>query len=101
MKKNLFKKSFLFCLFFGLFFTQCSSIRVREISKNDKPNKEIFKSPSKNHYPETWFHFIGGNVSKEGISADLEAIAKSGISGIQLFHGQFGGEWPGNMHLHF
>ena len=95
MKKNLFKKPFLFCLFFGLFFIQCSSIRDREISKNDKPNKEIFKSPSKNHYPETWFHFIGGNVSKEGISADLEAIAKSGISGIQLFHGQFGGEWPG------
>ncbi|HBC38037.1 MAG TPA: hypothetical protein DDZ69_08540, partial [Porphyromonadaceae bacterium] len=45
--------------------------------------------------PETWYHFIGGNVSKPGITADLEAIAKAGISGIQLFHGQFGGEWPG------
>lgn len=31
----------------------------------------------------------------EGITADLEAIAAAGISGIQLFHGQFGGEWPG------
>ena len=28
-------------------------------------------------------------------NADLEAIAEARISGIQLFHGQFGGEWPG------
>ena len=25
----------------------------------------------------------------------MEAIASAGISGIQLFHGQFGGAWPG------
>lgn len=54
-----------------------------------------FKNPDRNYYPETWYHFIGGNVSKKGITADLEAIAEAGISGIQLFHGQFGGEWPG------
>lgn len=54
-----------------------------------------FLKPSKVYKPETWFHYIGGNVSKEGITRDLEAIAKSGLSGIQLFHGQFGGQWPG------
>lgn len=54
-----------------------------------------FKNPSKVYHPETWFHFIGGNVAKPGIKADLEAIAGAGISGIQLFHGQFGGAWPG------
>lgn len=58
-------------------------------------DKENFTSPSKIYYPETWFHYIGGNVSKEGITRDLEAIAASGISGIQFFHGQFGGPWPG------
>lgn len=55
---------------------------------------ENFKSPPKVFYPETWFHFIGGNVSKEGIDADLEAISEAGISGIQWFHGNFGGQWP-------
>ena len=45
--------------------------------------------------PETWFHFIGGNVSKEGVAADIKAIADAGIGGIQLFHGQFGSKWPG------
>lgn len=54
-----------------------------------------FKSPPKVYHPETWFHYIGGNVSTAGITADLEAIAKAGLSGVQLFHGQFGGPWPG------
>lgn len=58
-------------------------------------DKNIFYAPPKVYYPETWFHYIGGNVSKEGITKDLEAISEAGISGIQLFHGQFGGPWPG------
>ncbi|MDR1742699.1 MAG: hypothetical protein LBR48_02630 [Dysgonamonadaceae bacterium] len=56
---------------------------------------EMFRSPSPVYHPETWFHFIGGNVARPGITADLEAIAGAGLSGIQLFHGQFGGKWPG------
>ncbi|MDD2437603.1 MAG: glycosyl hydrolase [Massilibacteroides sp.] len=59
------------------------------------PDREAFRSPARIHYPETWFHFIGGNVSSTGITADLENIAAAGISGVQLFHGQFGGSWPG------
>ena len=54
-----------------------------------------FDAPSHDKRPETWFHLIGGNVAKPGLEADLDAIASAGISGIQLFHGQFGGPWPG------
>ena len=64
----------------------------RPFSDTDKTS---FKSPSKIYRPETWFHLIGGNVSKDGITRDLEAIAQAGFSGIQMFHGQFGGPWPG------
>ncbi|MDR3268862.1 MAG: hypothetical protein LBT83_07335 [Tannerella sp.] len=60
-----------------------------------KSDQKNFQSPPKVYHPETWFHFIGGNVAQAGITADLEAIAGAGLSGIQLFHGQFGGEWPG------
>jgi hypothetical protein len=56
---------------------------------------EAFREPPKVFHPETWFHFIGGNVSSGGITADLEAIQGAGLSGIQLFHGQFGGPWLG------
>ena len=44
--------------------------------------------------PETWFHLIGGNVSKAGLVADLEAVKAAGIGGIQFFHGR-GGRWEG------
>ena len=54
-----------------------------------------FKTPPQDVRPETWFHFIGGNVAEKGIVADLEAIKGVGIGGVQLFHGQFGGPWPG------
>lgn len=57
-------------------------------------DRKSFAAPDKVHYPQTWFHYIGGNVSHEGITADLEAIAAAGLSGVQLFHGQFGGQWP-------
>ena len=54
-------------------------------------------SPQDAFRPETWFHLIGGNVSREGLTADLEAIKAAGIGGIQLFHGQMGKAeaWPG------
>lgn len=47
--------------------------------------------------PETWFHIIGGNASKEGIAADIAAIAEAGLGGIQFFHGGWAKEkpWPG------
>jgi hypothetical protein len=54
-----------------------------------------FREPAQVFHPETWFHFIGGNVAGPGITADLEAIAGAGIEGVQFFHGQFGGPWPG------
>ena len=58
-------------------------------------DEQNFQTPPKVFWPETWFHFIGDNVSREGIDADLEAIAGAGLSGIQWFHGSFGGRWPG------
>ncbi len=45
--------------------------------------------------PETWFHLIGGNASKEGLTEDVRALAEAGVGGIQFFHGQFGEAWPG------
>lgn len=68
----------------------CSLFAGEDVSEKD------FSSPDRYYYPQTWFHFIDGNVDKEGISRDLEAIASAGISGIHFFHGgQFGGDWPG------
>lgn len=53
-----------------------------------------FVDPPAESRPETWFHLIGGNVDREFLTTDLEAVSAAGLSGIQLFHGR-GGEWPG------
>ena len=54
-------------------------------------------SPGAMHRPETWFHVIGGNLSREGLRADVQAIADAGLGGMQFFHGHFKGmaDWPG------
>jgi len=62
-----------------------------------KLDQKTFLHPDRSYYPETWFHFINTNIRREGITRDLEAIASSGIQGVQFFHGQMGDtrEWPG------
>ena len=45
-----------------------------------------FEHPPFEYRPETWFHFIGNNISKEGITQDLEAIKEAGLQGIHLFN---------------
>jgi len=54
----------------------------------------VFRDVPRENRPETWFHIIGGNASKEGLTEDLEAISSAGIRGIHFFHGA-GGLWPG------
>jgi len=44
-----------------------------------------FANPPRAAKPQTWWHWVSGNVSKEGITADLEAMKKIGLAGIQLF----------------
>ena len=62
-----------------------------------KADRLAFRQPHRIFYPETWFHFLNGSIRREGITRDLEAIAQTGIKGVQFFHGQVGdpADWPG------
>ncbi len=44
-----------------------------------------FIHPPESAKPWTWWHWISGNVSKEGITADLEAMKEIGLGGAQIF----------------
>ncbi|AHF91789.1 acyl-CoA thioesterase [Opitutaceae bacterium TAV5] len=44
-----------------------------------------FDAPPASARPLTWWHWISGNVTKEGIAADLAAMKEAGIAGVQLF----------------
>ncbi len=60
-----------------------------------KADERLFERPPQVFYPEIWVDCLCGNLSEEGITADLEAIHEAGFSGVQLFFGNRGGAWPG------
>jgi len=45
-----------------------------------------FVTPPDSARPHTWWHWVDGNVSKEGITADLESMARVGVGGAQVFN---------------
>ena len=44
-----------------------------------------FRTPSDDARPQVWWHWMNGNVSKAGITADLEAMKAIGIGGAHIF----------------
>ncbi len=44
-----------------------------------------FQTPPDSAKPRTWWHWVSGNVSREGITADLEAMNRIGLGGAQIF----------------
>jgi hypothetical protein len=49
-----------------------------------------FKDPPDSAKPRVWWHWLNGNVTKEGITADLEWMKRVGIAGMQMFDGSLG-----------
>jgi hypothetical protein len=47
--------------------------------------EESFITPPSSAKPQTWWHWMNGNVTKEGIRLDLEAMQRVGIGGFQNF----------------
>ena len=45
-----------------------------------------FSQPPMEYRPYVWWHWMGPNFSKEGIRADLEAMAEAGIGGATIFN---------------
>ena len=55
----------------------------------DPPAEDLakgFVQPPDSARPQTWWHWMSGNVTKEGITADLESMARVGIGGATLFN---------------
>lgn len=64
---------------FMLFFLSGSVLAEDRLAKE-------FLSPPESAKPHTWWHWMNGNITKEGITADLEAMKRVGIGGVQLFN---------------
>lgn len=44
-----------------------------------------FKAPPLRARPLVWYHMMNGNVTKEGVTCDFEALAAAGFGGVQMF----------------
>ena len=57
--------------------------------QNQKPSATLemgFQLPPESAKVWTWWHWMNGNISKVGITADLEAMKRVGIGGLYNFH---------------
>lgn len=48
--------------------------------------EEAFDAPPQSAGAYAWWHWCGGNVSKPGITRDLEAMKRAGLAGATVFH---------------
>jgi len=60
-----------------------------------------FHDPPQAARPRTWWHWIGNNVTKEGITKDLEWMQRAGIAGMQLADVSAGGGQDVNHPVEF
>lgn len=49
-----------------------------------------FRNPPQAAKPRVWWHWMNGNVTKEGITHDLEWMNRVGIGGMQMFEASLG-----------
>ena len=78
---------------------------ILSVSAAQTDLEKQFQTPPDSAKPRTWWHWVSGNVSSEGITADLQAMKEIGLGGCQLFtvdqsnvHGSvkfMGPEWRG------
>lgn len=72
----------LIICFFIVFISLKSNAQEAEISKLE----EGFNTPPSSAKARTWWHWMNGNVSRVGITKDLEAMKSVGIQEAQLFN---------------
>ena len=77
------KKLLLFLAFNLLFMFLCFSQRPLQ---NNSGLEEKFKCPPVINRPYVWWHWMGNNITAEGITSDLEAMKNSGIGGATIFN---------------
>ena len=51
----------------------------------DDPLRAGFADPPQSARPRTWWHWMNGNITEDGITKDLEWMKRVGLGGVQSF----------------
>ena len=65
---------------------QCQTDSAQTEGETLQSLAEQFQSPPMQYRPHVWWHWMGSNFSKEGITKDLEAMKEAGIGGATIFN---------------
>lgn len=68
----------------------CGLLRAADSAATPLRLEDGFAQPPLEARPWTLWQWMNGNISKEGITADLEAFQKAGLGGAQSFHLDYG-----------
>jgi hypothetical protein len=78
---------FTFLIQFNVFCkSNGQSVRRPDIRECGDNIESMFRTPPSSARPHTWWHWMNGNISKVGITTDLEAMKKMGIGGATIFN---------------
>jgi hypothetical protein len=86
-------------IIFGLAVLCCAAAAqpeaVSEAQRTEPPSwASLFDSPPEYGKPHTWWHWVNGHVTKDGITKDLEAMKAAGIGGFYQFFARSGTVQP-------
>src|SRR5665213_920817 len=70
--------------------TQLAGTRARVAAEGTLPAAEGLVSPPRAAWPWVYSFWLGGNVTKKGVTADLEAMNEAGIAGLLFMDGSLG-----------
>ena len=84
------KKVLINLICFVSILVSCQNNKTISNSEKEINLEEGFKNPPNEAKARTWWHWISGNVSKTGITKDLESMQKVGIQEAQLFNVHLG-----------
>jgi alpha-L-rhamnosidase len=61
--------------------------QARDVSSSHDPLRAGFEDPPNGARPRVWWHWMNGNISRQGVALDLEWMHQVGIGGVTIFEG--------------
>jgi len=65
-----------------------ASAAQQQVPAPESDLRSGFESPPSSARPRVWWHWMNGNITKEGIRKDIEWMSRIGIGGLQNFDAQ-------------
>ena len=82
MKKRIFRKDHIIAAAVLAALTAAGIVLAQDPGD---PLAQGFQTPPPTARPRVWWHWMSGNVTKDGIKADMEWMKRAGIAGFQNF----------------